>query len=152
MEFRRIKIKELVAASYNPRKKLKPGDMEYEKIKRSIQEFGYVEPVIVNSDLTIIGGHQRVTVLSDLGDLVEDTKELYALQERHAAAYVCVTISGCKGLLSDEDFRTDYFGKVDRNEINCMPIEIHDITDNEMVDEAINKCKMIINYSLGRRK
>lgn len=67
MEFRRIKIKDLIPASYNPRKKLKPGDKEYEKIKRSIEEFGYVEPVIVNSDLTIIGGHQRVTVLSDLG-------------------------------------------------------------------------------------
>lgn len=67
MEFRRIKIKDLVPASYNPRKKLKPGDKEYEKIKRSIEEFGYVEPVIVNSDLTIIGGHQRVTILSDLG-------------------------------------------------------------------------------------
>lgn len=91
-------------------------------------------------------------ILEKMSDLVEDTKELYALQERHAAAYVCVTISGCKGLWSDEDFRTDYFGKVDRNEINCMPIEIHDITDNEMVDEAIDKCKMIINYSLGRRK
>lgn len=66
MEFQRIKIKDLVPASYNPRKQLKPGDKDYEKIKRSIQEFGYVEPVIVNSDMTIIGGHQRVTVLSDL--------------------------------------------------------------------------------------
>lgn len=67
MEFRKIKIADLVPASYNPRKKLKPGDKEYEKIKNSITEFGYVEPVIVNSDMTIIGGHQRVTVLSDLG-------------------------------------------------------------------------------------
>lgn len=67
MEFRKIKIADLVPASYNPRKKLKPGDKEYEKIRNSITEFGYVEPVIVNSDMTIIGGHQRVTVLSDLG-------------------------------------------------------------------------------------
>ena len=67
MEFRRIKIADLVPASYNPRKALKPGDSEYEKIKNSITEFGYVEPVIVNSDMTIIGGHQRVTVLFDLG-------------------------------------------------------------------------------------
>lgn len=91
-------------------------------------------------------------ILEKMRELVEDTKKLYSLLERHAAAYVCVTISGCKGLWSDEDFRTDYFGKVDRNEINCMPVEIHDITDNEMVEEAINKCKMIINYSVGRRK
>lgn len=67
MEFRKIKIAELIPAAYNPRKKLKPGDKEYEKIKNSIKEFGYVEPVIVNADMTIIGGHQRVTVLSDLG-------------------------------------------------------------------------------------
>lgn len=66
MEFRKIKIRDLVPASYNPRKKLKPGDKEYEKIKNSIMEFGYVEPVIINRDLTIIGGHQRVTVLADL--------------------------------------------------------------------------------------
>lgn len=67
MEFKKLKIADLVPASYNPRKALKPGDAEYEKIKNSITEFGYVEPVIVNTDMTIIGGHQRVTVLSDLG-------------------------------------------------------------------------------------
>ena len=49
MEFRKIKIADLIPAAYNPRKKLKPGDKEYEKIKNSIKEFGYVEPVIVLS-------------------------------------------------------------------------------------------------------
>lgn len=67
MEFKKFKIKDLVPAAYNPRKKLKPGDKEYEKIKNSITEFGYVDPVIVNTDFTIIGGHQRVTVLEALG-------------------------------------------------------------------------------------
>lgn len=67
MEFKKLKIADLRPAAYNPRKALKPGDSEYEKIKNSIAEFGYVEPVIVNSDMTIIGGHQRVTVLQDLG-------------------------------------------------------------------------------------
>ena len=67
MEFKTLPIADLVPASYNPRKALKPGDAEYEKIKNSITEFGYCEPVIVNSDMTIIGGHPRVTVLQDLG-------------------------------------------------------------------------------------
>lgn len=67
MEFKKLKISDLIPASYNPRKALKPGDTEYEKIKNSINEFGYVDPVIVNADMTIIGGHQRVTVLQDLG-------------------------------------------------------------------------------------
>ena len=46
MEFRKLRIKDLIPASYNPRKKLKPGDKEFEKIKNSITEFGYVEPII----------------------------------------------------------------------------------------------------------
>lgn len=54
-------------ADYNPRKKLKPGDAEFEKIKNSINEFGYVDPVIVNKDLTVIGGHKRISVLKTLG-------------------------------------------------------------------------------------
>ena len=67
MEFKKLKINALIPASYNPRKKLKPGDAEYEKIKNSITEFGYVDPIIVNSDMTIIGGHQRWSVLKALG-------------------------------------------------------------------------------------
>ncbi|MDD3881720.1 MAG: site-specific DNA-methyltransferase [Eubacteriales bacterium] len=67
MEFRKLPIASLVPAAYNPRKDLQLGDPEFEKIRRSIEEFGYVEPIIVNEDMTIIGGHQRVKVLSVLG-------------------------------------------------------------------------------------
>lgn len=34
------KVTELIPADYNPRKDLKPGDPEYEKLKRSIEQFG----------------------------------------------------------------------------------------------------------------
>ena len=57
----------LKPAAYNPRKKLKPWDKEYEKIKNSITEFGFADPLVVNADMTIIGGHQRLTVAMDLG-------------------------------------------------------------------------------------
>ena len=67
MNLNKIQLNTLKYADYNPRKALKSGDPEYEKIKRSIHEFGYVDPIIVNQDLTIIGGHQRATVLKDLG-------------------------------------------------------------------------------------
>jgi len=67
MKWQTIPVEDLKPAEYNPRKKLKAGDKEYEKIKNSILEFGYVEPIIVNYDMTVIGGHQRLTVLKDLG-------------------------------------------------------------------------------------
>ena len=60
-------IRDLKPADYNPRKALTPEDAEYQKIKRSIETFGYVDPIIINRDGTIIGGHQRHTVLKDLG-------------------------------------------------------------------------------------
>ena len=67
MNIEKRRIEDLKPADYNPRKQLKPGDAEYEKIKNSLIHFGYVDPIIINKDGTIIGGHQRATVMKDLG-------------------------------------------------------------------------------------
>jgi DNA modification methylase len=66
-ELKMLPVSVLKPAEYNPRKKLKPGDKEYEKIKNSIEEFGFADPLVVNADMTIIGGHQRLTVAMALG-------------------------------------------------------------------------------------
>ena len=66
-ELKVLPVSALKPAAYNPRKKLKPGDKEYEKIRNSIEEFGFADPLVVNDDMTIIGGHQRLTVAMDLG-------------------------------------------------------------------------------------
>ena len=66
-ELKILPVHVLKPAAYNPRKKLKPGDKEYEKIRQSIEEFGFADPLVVNADMTIIGGHQRLTVAVDLG-------------------------------------------------------------------------------------
>ena len=61
-------IETLLPADYNPRKDLQPGDSEYEKLKRSIEQFGYVEPVIWNKSTSrVVGGHQRLKILKDMG-------------------------------------------------------------------------------------
>ena len=68
MLIEKIKTEQLIPAGYNPRKDLKPGDAEYEKLKRSLEEFGYVEPVIWNKTTgNVVGGHQRLKVLISLG-------------------------------------------------------------------------------------
>ena len=68
MDIQKIPAARLNPAAYNPRKDLKPGDREYEKLKRSIVEFGYVEPVIWNRRTgNVVGGHQRLKVLVDMG-------------------------------------------------------------------------------------
>lgn len=67
MNIVKIKIENLKPAEYNPRIDLKPENIEYQKIKRSLIEFGYVAPIIVNADMTVISGHQRLKVLKELG-------------------------------------------------------------------------------------
>lgn len=70
MDIQKIPAARLNPAAYNPRKDLKPGDKEYEKLKRSIAEFGYVEPVIWNRQTgNVVGGHQRLKVLMDIGHM-----------------------------------------------------------------------------------
>ncbi len=69
MNIKVLKLADLNPAKYNPRKMLVPGDPEYEKLKKSIQNFGYVELIVVNqrTNNTVISGHQRLSVLKDLG-------------------------------------------------------------------------------------
>ncbi|MGX7168928.1 site-specific DNA-methyltransferase [Facklamia hominis] len=68
MQVKKKKLTDLIPADYNPRKDLQPGDAEYEKLKRSIETFGYVEPIIWNKQTgRIVGGHQRLKVMQDLG-------------------------------------------------------------------------------------
>ena len=68
MEIKKIPIDLIEPAYYNPRKDLKPGDPEYEKLKKSIIEFDLVEPLVWNKRTgRLVSGHQRLKVLKELG-------------------------------------------------------------------------------------
>jgi len=67
MKVEKVNINDLIFPEYNPRRELKPGNEEYKNIKNSIEKFGYIDPIIINKDNTIIGGNQRGNVLKDLG-------------------------------------------------------------------------------------
>ena len=93
-------LSELHPADYNPRVALKPGDPEYENIKNSIEAFGYVDPIIVNSDGTIIGGHQRYNVLLDLG---YDTAHVVIVDlDKNAEKALNVALNKISGEWDDE--------------------------------------------------
>jgi len=68
MNIKKIPTSQLNPAAYNPRLDLKPGDPDYEKLLRSVEEFGYIEPIVWNERTgNIVGGHQRFKVLKHLG-------------------------------------------------------------------------------------
>jgi len=90
------KTADLLPAEYNPRKDLKPGDSEYEKLKRSIEQFGYVEPVIWNKTTgRVVGGHQRLKVLMDMGHTEVDCVVVEMDEEKEKALNIALNkISG----------------------------------------------------------
>lgn len=63
-----LKISSLKFSEYNPRLLT---ERQYDDIKKSLETFGFVDPIIVNKNKdrknVIVGGHQRVRVWKDLG-------------------------------------------------------------------------------------
>ena len=68
MILKQMKLADLNAAAYNPRVNLEPGMPEFEKLKRSIETYGDVEPIVWNRRTgNVVGGHQRMAVMKHLG-------------------------------------------------------------------------------------
>ena len=148
MEWKTLSVDALRPAAYNPRKKLKAGDKEYEKIKNSILEFGYVEPIIVNYDMTVIGGHQRLTVLKDLGYTEVQCVEVHIEDENKVKALNIalnkITGAWNEQLLADlivdlqtANFNTDFTG-FEAPEIEQLFSKVHnkDIQEDDFDVEA----------------
>lgn len=152
MQWETFSLDSLRPAAYNPRKKLKSGDKEYEKIKNSILEFGYVEPIIVNYDMTVIGGHQRLTVLRDLGYTeaqcvvlhIEDENKVKALNialNKITGAWNEQLLADLLVDLQNVDFNIDLTG-FEAPEVEQLFSKVHDKEvkeDDFDVDEALKK-------------
>ena len=151
MEIKELPLKELKPAAYNPRKKLKKGDKEYEKIKQSLLKFGYVDPIIVNEDLTVIGGHQRLTVLKDLDyetakcvivDLSkEDEKALNIALNKITGQWDEALLADLLLDLQESDFNLDLTG-FEPPEIDDILSNVHDkeLSEDEFdVEEELKK-------------
>lgn len=130
-------ISQLTPAYYNPRRDLQPGDAEYEKIKNSIEAFGFVDPIIVNKDGTIIGGHQRWKVMRDLGAAEIDCVVLDLDKEHEKGLNIALNkISGdwddekLSKLLAELDGDMLALTGFDREELDAMLDEAGEMIEN----------------------
>ena len=100
MEIRKVPISLLNAAPYNPRKDLQPGDPEYQKIARSIEKYGCVEPIIWNEKTgNVIGGHQRLKVLAATGAVEVDVSVVQLSLEDEKALNLALNKSAASGTM-----------------------------------------------------
>lgn len=137
MQIEKKKVIDLVPADYNPRKDLKPEDKEYEKLKRSIDEFGYVDPLIWNKRTSrLVGGHQRLKVLKDMGIDEVDVVVVDMDEEKEKALNVALNkISGDwdkdKLMLLITDLQGENF---DVSLTGFDPEELDDLFKDDMKD------------------
>ena len=55
-----LPISDLKLADYNPRKKLNPHHREYRELRKSIEELGFAESIVVNTSVFLLRGNSAI--------------------------------------------------------------------------------------------
>ena len=156
MIIRKVPVTDINPAEYNPRKDLKPGDPAYERLKRSMTEFGYVEPIIWNEETgNIVGGHQRYKVLVAEGHTEVECVIVKMSPEREKALNVALNkvtgdweFEALADLIKDleaQDFDVTLTG-FDAAEIEDLFSQVHDkdATDDDYdVNKALEEAAFV---------
>jgi DNA modification methylase len=141
MKIIKVNINELKVSEYNPRLNLKPEDKEFKAIQKSIESFGLVEPIIVNNDMTVIGGHQRLKVCKHLNQKTIDCcilnidkqqeKQLNLALNKIAGKWDEKKLFNILNELDQEDFLLTGFTEDEFANLENQFKDINTIEDNE---------------------
>lgn len=111
MNIREISIARLKEYENNPRN----NDLAVEKVKYSIERFGFLFPVVVDMNYTIVCGHTRVRACREMGiqavpciiadELTEDQINLFRLVDNKTSEYSDWDFEKLKNELSLVDLR-----------------------------------------------
>jgi hypothetical protein len=120
LEVRTLPIDQLTPASYNPRRRIKPTAPVYRKLKRSLEEFGLVEPLVWN-ELTgrVVGGHLRLSILKELGHTEVPVSVVRLSEPREKALNV---------VLNNREAQ----GQYDPDKLTELLDELHDMPEFDM--------------------
>ncbi len=135
MNIQKVNINQISQAAYNPRVDLKPGDEEYEKLRRSIDTFGYVDPIVWNQKTgNLVGGHQRLAVLIEQGlTEIEVSVVDLSLEQEKALNLALNKISGNW----DEEKLADLLRELSENSEIDVTISGFDLAEiTEILDKA----------------
>lgn len=147
MKIEKKHIDDLKPAEYNPRIELQTDDEEYQSLKRSIEEFGLVDPIIYNEQTgNVVGGHQRLKVAKDLGYTEFDVSVVSMSEEKEKALNIALNkISGkwddekLKELLSELDSNELMLTGFNEDEIDSLMNDINIDDFFEEQEESNNK-------------
>jgi DNA modification methylase len=141
MKIEIVKIEDLKFADYNPRQIDKS---QADKLKQSIREFGFVEPVVVNKHPDrlniIVGGHQRTMAAKEEG-LIEVPCHFVELDE-NKEKLLNLALNRIHGEW-DEEKLSDIIVKLNKEDVNIGLSGFENIEINNLMDFGTLKSKKI---------
>jgi len=167
MEIKNIQVSQIKPAHYNPRLDLKPGDPDYEKLKKSMLEFDLVEPLVWNKRSgNLIGGHQRLKILIEQGAETVDVSVVDLPDRKEKALNLALNkISGdwdtprLRDILEEldvGDFDTEitgFDGKEIENLMTQFYVPEEGLTDDDEIPEKVETvCKSGDLWQLGNHR
>ncbi|MEG1894627.1 MAG: ParB N-terminal domain-containing protein [Oscillospiraceae bacterium] len=149
------RIADMNRATYNPRIELRPGDDEYEKLRYSLDTFGLVVPIIWNERTnTVVGGHQRLTVLENNGVEEVDVSVVDLDETQEKQLNIALNKVGgnwdeakLKELLDElgEDASLTGFSQA---EIEALQNDIENLVDEGFLNDELSQLENLFNLPL----
>lgn len=139
-----VPLADMKLADYNPRLDLQPGDIAYERLKKSVIRFGLLQPIVWNKRTgNIVGGHQRYKILAQMGaESVVCAVVDKSLEDEMAANTAMNKASGrwentlLKEMFDNMDKASVDFDAIgfDKDEVDHILTQLDQLADDEIFD------------------
>lgn len=134
MNIKKMKLASISPAEYNPRVDLQKGDYEYDKLKNSIDTYGFVVPLVVNErNRVLISGHQRLKVLLEEG--IEETDVIAVDLDEKSEKLLNIAMNRIEGEWDYEKLE-ELFSEYDKNELAVTGYTAQEIDSLFAMNEA----------------
>jgi hypothetical protein len=138
-QLKNVRIADIKEFSKNPRWLTEKAK---KNIKKSIDEFGLIEKLVLNTDMILIGGHQRLHILSEQGEThVDCWMPDRKLTEREHSK-LCIMLNKAQGEF-DFDMLANEFELDDLKEWGFCDKELGIEIDDDPIVDPINESENI---------
>jgi ParB-like chromosome segregation protein Spo0J len=132
-EIKQVATEKLVPYARNARTH---SDNQVAQIARSIEEFGFTNPVLVDGELNIIAGHGRVLAAKQLGIKVVPTIDLSYMTDEQRRAYIVADNQIALNAGWDMELLADELREIDMSGFNLELIGFDDATLKGLLGNA----------------
>ena len=155
-----LKISKLKLAEYNPRM---ISEKDLARLKKSLEKFGFIQPVVINKDFTVISGHQRIKAWKELGHDDVPTIQLSVSKNEEKALNLAMNKIGgewdidklytvMNDLRITDELEFTGFDEKEVSKILDQFMEDDEETVEEMLEKVPAKAKKGEIYQLGHHR